>query len=224
MNCNTEIAVIAYADSGNCCPSLGTYPELNIRHCRDLESFLDEMLENDFSGVILEMKKVMSTPANDRNKIFALAAGRPMMRIRGNGRQTLPVDDPVCFRNDCMQRKTRSTRLYERVPVSLQVQLSHEDDHVMAREFYANVENLSEAGCFITTETDLSANRFVHMRFHDISNKLPVYGAIRWSAAKENGKFGYGLQFVKISDDQKQELIEKHISPNLLANSPAEIE
>lgn len=215
MYLSEKIPVIAFADSHLPYLDMDLHADLNIKFCTDLDDFFEEVLSSDFSGMILEMRKVMKTPACDRNKIFSLAAAKPLMRSKARTDSAVLVDDPIRFCKDCMLNRKGQIRRYERADVDLQIQVSREDDHVMARESCAEVLNLSETGCFIKTGTDFSENRFLHLKFHDISDKLPIYGAVRWSTTPRKGTYGYGIQFVSIRPGQKNELLERHIRPNL---------
>lgn len=215
MPCGNKIPVLAFTESHVPYMNLDMHSDLSIKFCTEIDHFLEQALSSDFSGVILEMKKVMSTPARDRDKIFSLAADKPLLRTRAKSSKAVLVDDPVRFRADCRKNEKGQIRVHERANVELQIQVSHEDDHVMAEEFLAVVINISKSGCFFRTTTDLSANHFVHLRFHDISNKLPICGAIRWQTTPKNGIYGFGVHFISIKKDQLSELEKSHIIPNL---------
>ncbi len=215
MTSNGKIPVLAFTDSDVPYLDMEMHSDLKISFCTNIEQFLNEALSSEFSGMILEMKKVMTTPVNDRNKIFTLAANKPLLRTKTKSKTAVLVDDPDRFRSDCKMNRKGQLRRYKRADVDLQIQVSHEDDHVMANEYRAEVLNISEAGCFFRTRTDFSANHFVHLKFHDIRNKLPIYGAIRWQTTPKNGIYGYGIHFISIKSDQLDELCSRHIKPNI---------
>ncbi|WP_432737591.1 PilZ domain-containing protein [Maridesulfovibrio sp. FT414] len=218
MNLGSRLPVLAFADNHIPYNDLGLHSELDIKFCCELDSFFTEALSKNYCGVIMEMKKVMQLPAKDRNNIFNVAADVPLLRTKASKYTVQLVDNPDIFRDNCKSQKVTNLRQFERAEVNIQVLVSPEDDHAMARIVLADVINLSEAGCLIRTRADLSANRFIHIKFHALSNKLPIYGAIRWTESSRSSFRGYGIQFVSIRQDQRTELVDRYIRPYLDAN------
>ncbi|NDV25532.1 PilZ domain-containing protein [Desulfovibrio sp. JC010] len=210
-----NLSILAYTDSHQPYRNFQNHSKMEIKFCSDLEQFFQEALSHDFSGMILEMKKVMSTPARERNKIFTLAADKPLMRTRINKGAAIFVDDPDRFRDHCTQKKKALIRRNDRVNVDLQSKISHGDDHAMANKFDAEIINLSETGCYLKTDTDLSANQLVNIKICKLANQLPICGGIRWSTIPKDGVYGYGIQFMKAEPDQTAQLYTEFIKPGL---------
>jgi len=215
MKHTDKLFILAFTDNPSAYKNFQRHSRAKIRLCQDLECFFKETLSSDFSGMILEMKKVMATPARERNKIFALAADRPIMRTKLKKGLSTYVDDPDSFLADCVQKRKAHLRQHDRVNVNLNVMISHEDDHAMAAEFNAEIINISESGCYLKTTTDLSDNHLINIKINQLSNKLPICGGIRWRTIPKRGYHGYGIQFIRIAQDQSAQLAEQIIKPRL---------
>ncbi|WP_320005828.1 PilZ domain-containing protein [Maridesulfovibrio sp.] len=215
MNTKMKLSILAFTDSRKPYQNFHSHSQMDIKFCTELEHFFSEALSNDFSGMLLEMKKVMEIPSRERNKIFTLAATKPLMRTRVSKNSAYYVDDPDQFYTDCTLKTKAQLRRHDRINVDLPVMISHEDDHVMAEEYKATIVNLSEKGCFIKTAIDLSGNHLVNIRINEIDNKLPICGGIRWSTTPKNGLYGYGIQFMDIKPDQSAQLLDDLIRPGI---------
>ncbi|WP_027720184.1 PilZ domain-containing protein [Maridesulfovibrio zosterae] len=213
------IPVIAFTDNKLPFQNIDIAADLDIKFCTSLDHFFEEILSGDFSGVILEMRKVMQTPANDRNKVFSLAANKPVMRIKIKAGKVGFIDDLAEFKTNCIEKKKGQIRRFDRANVNIQVKLSHEYDHAMAQPISATIINISESGCFFRTETDFSNQKFINIKFDTLEDKLPVYAAIRWKTTPKNNFIGYGVQFVSIKENQKHDILEKYINPQLAADN-----
>lgn len=217
MKHTDNLSILVFTDNPNCYENFQRHSRAAIKFCQDLDCFFKETLSSDFSGMILEMKKVMATPARERNKIFALAADRPIMRTKLKKDLSTYVDDPDSFLEDCVQKRKAQLRRHDRVNVNLNAVISREDDHAMAAEFSAEIINISESGCYLKTTIDLSDNHLVNIKINKVSNKLPICGGICWRTIPKSGYHGYGIQFIKIEQDQSAELAEQIIKPRLKA-------
>ncbi len=215
MPSTNRIPVLAFTECQLPYRNMSINSELNIKFCTDLNQFFDEMLNCDYSGLLLEMKKVMQTPATHRDKIFSLAADRPILRVKTKSKIAVLVDDPDKFKARCQHNENGLIRQYQRANVKSQIQISTDDDRAMAKRHCGIVVNISETGCFFQTKTDFSNSKFINLKFHDINNKLPIYSGIRWMSRLKNELFGYGVQFVSIHKEQTSELLYKLIIPNL---------
>ena len=215
MDTAIKLSILAFTDNQQPYQNFHSHSQMDIKFCTDLEHFFREALSNEFSGMLLEMKKVMRVPSRERNKIFTIAASKPLMRTRVKKNAAYYVDDPDQFYNDCTLKTKSQLRRHNRIRVELPVMISHEDDHVMVEEYKATIINLSESGCFIRTATDLSGNHLVNIRISDIDNKLPICGGIRWSTTPKNGIHGYGIQFMDIKSDQSEQLFKELIRPGM---------
>lgn len=215
MDTAHKLSILAFTDTQFPYRNFHSHSQMDIKFCTELDHFFREALRDDFSGLLLEMKKVMEIPSSQRNKIFTIAASKPLMRTRVKKNAAYYVDDPDQFYNACTLRSKAQLRRHNRIHVELPVMISHEDDHVMAEEYKATIINLSESGCFMRTAIDLSANHLVHIRINELDNKLPICGGIRWCSAPKNESYGYGIQFMDIKPDQSEQLRCELLNPRL---------
>ncbi len=210
-----KMTVIAFVDN----PELYTRSEissgLDIKFCASLDSFLRKVLEEKCNGLILDIQKVMKTPHEERNRIFSVAADRPLMRSKTESGKALFLDDSDAFKVNCRQTKNITTRMNERVEVHIPILISPEEDPAMANSFSGTVLNISQTGCFILTDADICDQDFLHIKFIDILNKLPIYVGIRWSKSSEDNLNGFGVKFITMAGNQPGELLERYIKPNL---------
>jgi hypothetical protein len=218
MNCSENLSILAFTDSPRSYRNFQLHSNIKIEFCTDLENYLREALNFNFSGMILEMRKVMGIPSRDRNKLLMLAANQPLMRTRTHKGTVIYVDDPDSFRCNCVQRTKGLVRQHERVAVNLQAMVSHEDDHVMVNKFSAEITNISETGCFLTTSADLPENNFINLRINSLSNRLPICCGISWKTDCTDNRQGYGIQFIQIHQDQTKQIYNEFIKPKLRKN------
>ena len=218
-----RLNLIAFTDTSLPYRNFQLHSKIEIKFCSDLDVFFHEALSNEFSGMILEMKKVMSTPARERDKIFTLAANQPLMRARIHKDIAIFVDDPDRFLTDCVQKNQALIRQHERVDVNLEARISRADDYAMASEFNAKIINISETGCYLITSTDFSESHLINIKLNILSNKLPICGGLRWKTIPKSDVYGYGIQFMKIQPDQSVELLNRVITPKLSKKRATEV-
>ncbi|ACS80828.1 PilZ domain-containing protein [Maridesulfovibrio salexigens] len=215
MNCSENLSILAFTDSPRSYRNFQLHSKMKIEFCTDLDNYLHEALNSNFSGMILEMRKVMRIPARERNKLFMLAENQPLMRTRTYKGTVIYVDDPDSFRSNCIQKTKALVRQHERVKVSLPAMVSHEDDHVMVNKFNAEITNISETGCFLKTSADLSENNFINLRINTLSNSLPICCGISWKTDCSDNLQGYGIQFLQIRHDQAKQIYDEFLGPKL---------
>ncbi|SDL39822.1 PilZ domain-containing protein [Maridesulfovibrio ferrireducens] len=215
MLTDEKIPVIAFVDNPEHYQKSEVTNDLNIKYCASLDLFLNEVLEEKFAGLILDIQKVMKTPIYERNRIFSISAERPLIRTKIESNKAVFVDDPSNFKLCCREKTSSMTRINERVEVDIPILISSENDPAMANSFNGAIQNISESGCFINTDVDLFDQDFIYLRFDNLSNKLPIYAGIRWTKSTKDNLEGIGVKFITITEDQKSELLIKYIKPNL---------
>ncbi|WP_027179089.1 PilZ domain-containing protein [Maridesulfovibrio bastinii] len=172
-----------------------------------LEEFINRMMKDDCSGLILDIHKVMSEHPQERNRIFAIASGYPIVRTRmdkyGN---RIFIDNPQVLKKENEWDAKVNVREEERVETDIQASISYENDPAMADSISVKLKNISLEGCFITTTEDFSEEQFINIRIETLSNKLPIVAGIRWYTNKTHTHQGFGVKFIKILEEQREEI------------------
>ncbi|SMF41328.1 PilZ domain-containing protein [Desulfovibrio gilichinskyi] len=218
MASNEKISIIAFVDSPEPYKKSKLISEFNIKYCSTLDNFIHEVLEEKFTGLILDIQKVMRTPAYARNRIFSVAANRSLIRTKVESDKVVFVDDLSNFKQCCIDSNCIMTRINERVKINIPIRISSENDPAMANSFAGIIQNISASGCFISTTADIFDQDFLHLKFTDLSNKLPIYAGIRWIKSTDDNMEGVGVKFITIEPEQFSELQQKYITPNLKSN------
>ncbi len=215
MPSNDKISIIAFVDKPDTYKKSKIINEFNIKYCLTLDNFIHEVLEEKFTGLILDIQKVMKTPVHARNRIFSVAANHSLVRTKVESGNVVFVDDLSNFKQCCIDKDCIMTRRNERVKINLPIRFSQENDPAMANSFEGVIQNISESGCFISTTADIFDQDFLHLKFNDLSNKLPIYAGIRWIKSTDDKMEGVGVKFITIAPEQSSELLQKYITPNL---------
>lgn len=208
MNTNELLPVVGYTDQQH---PLHLSENLNfaLEQTHTLEEFINRMMKGDCSGLILDIRKVMAEDPLERNRIFAIAAGYPILRTKvdKHGNQIF-IDSPDVFQNFCNGVCRTNVREDERVEININASISCEADPAMANSIDVRLKNISLDGCFIETEEDLSSEQFIHLRIPELSNRLPILAGIRWYTGQTHEHKGVGAKFVKILDEQRAEIAD----------------
>lgn len=215
MPSNDKISIIAFVDSPEPYKKSKLTSEFNITYCSTLDKFIHEVLKEQYTGLILDIQKVMGTPPYARNRIFSVAANSSLIRTKIESGEVTFVDDLSNFKQCCIDSNCIMIRKNERVEINLPILISSEKDPAMANSFEGVIQNLSESGCFIRTTADIFDQDFLYLKFNELSNKLPVYAGIRWIKSTDDKMEGIGVKFITIAPEQSAELQQKYITPNM---------
>lgn len=173
--------------------------------------------EVECCGIVLDVRLVMQTPAEVRNRLFALAGGKPIVRCRIDGEQcSARFLDPleslqgVCPMDRCNQR------LEERVKVRLDAVWAMDDDPSMADSYEAVVLDISSGGAFLHAPYMLPAEDFLNLRILNLANQRPIQCAVRWRKKEAGpGQFaGVGVKFMDLTEDQFEEIRKRFLDPS----------
>lgn len=212
MSTKIPFSIVAYVDKKNPL-QLASKPDFNIEQTYTLEAFINRMMKGDCSGLILDIHKVMSEAPHERNRIFAIASGYPLMRTKvdkyGN---RIFIDNPDIFINFCNGQCLTNVRKDERIEIDIPAEISAEEDPAMAQSYPVTLKNISMDGCFIATNENLSEHQFLNIRLGTLSNKLPILTAIRWFTNKTHAHQGVGVKFIKILEEQREEIEKLYFS------------
>ncbi|WP_291328951.1 PilZ domain-containing protein [Desulfovibrio sp. UCD-KL4C] len=215
MPSNDKLSTIAFVDSPEKYKKSPIANEFNIKYCLTLDNFIHEVLKEKFTGLILDIPKVMKTPAYARNRIFSIAANHSLIRTKVESGKVVFVDDLSTFKQSYIENDCIMSRKSERVKINIPIRISAENDPAMANSFDGMVQNISKSGCLISTTNDIFDQDFLHLKFDELSNKLPIYVGIRWIKSTNDKMEGVGVKFITITPEQSSELQQKYITPNL---------
>lgn len=188
---------------------------LNIEHYSCVNTFFSAMLTKNYSGIILNMHKVMNTPCSERNKILSLAADIPIMRSIEREESTIFIDDPDIFKCRCDKQCCILSRSACPINVSIPIKISFDNDPAMAKTIAGVIHNICERGCSFHTGKEIISDDFIYLKIESLTNKLPIYSGLCRSNANGSCICGYKVRFIDIKKDQLSELQEIYITPNL---------
>lgn len=175
-------------------------------YVKNVKLLLERMAETEFSGLVLEVPKVMKADRRDRDRLFEYAGRYPVLRTRPNVRHGFMVylDPREVFFENIEKSEGKWKRNFERVPVELPCQIARENDPSMADVRDAIILDISPGGCFIKTNPCVGNEAFVNLRIPSLGNNRPIYASVRWSRSECNDGCGMGLLFIDLTDDQAQ--------------------
>lgn len=167
-------------------------------------------------GLVLDVRMVMATKSDTRDRLLALARNMPVMRAK-----TDPVTGHIeyldhlgCFKSQACSTITPQFRLEDRIPVSLPVAIAKSGDPVMAEPHEATILDISPGGCFVAAEGPVLEESFVYLRLPHLQNRVPIHCAVRWSRMDRMGDKlpGLGVKFIDVKDEQLDEIMAKHLA------------
>ncbi len=212
MGTNTATPIIAYLDADKPL-KVSEKIDIEIEQTYTLEAFTSRLMKGGYSGLILDIHKVMRETPQERNRIFAFASGSPVMRTKADSYgNRIFIDSPEIFMECCNGCCRTNVREEERVEIDIPAGISLESDPAMAGIKEANLKNISREGCFIATDEDLSDEHFLNIRIETLSNRLPILAGIRWRTDENHTFQGVGVRFIKIQDDQREEIEKLYLA------------
>ncbi len=192
------------------CEKISQY--MNIEFCSCPEEFCCAMLRYNYSGQILDMRKVMETPCCSRDRILSFIASTPTMRTTLNAEEPVYFDNQDEFICDCLQYGGLLPGAACPLNVDIPVEISLDDDPAMARSCNGTIHHLTYNGCSFHTDADLTGNDFFYLKIYTLKNSLPIYVGVCNEQGSDFHSCGYRVRFLYIKDDQLQELSKKYIN------------
>lgn len=180
-------------------------------YVKDVQVLLEKLSNMDCSGLVLEVPKVMKAGRRNRDRLFAHANCRPVLRTRPNTRHGFMIylDPREVFFENIKSSEGLRRRNFERIPVEMTCQIAHEDDPSMVEVVDGTIHDISPRGCFLKAPPVFRGEAFVNLRIPDLGNSRPIYASVRWSRSEPGGEnlVGMGLFFIDLTDDQAQAII-----------------
>ncbi|MBU1248217.1 MAG: PilZ domain-containing protein [Proteobacteria bacterium] len=181
-------------------------------------SLLNKAMVTDLEccGIILDVKLVMTTSPKERDRLFSLAKGMPIVRARIDPEKKTPtLLDPLQCLNEQCEILQPAFRFEPRVKVRLEALWSMDSDPAMSETNEGVLLDISTNGSFLHTPHILPDEDYLHLRMLEIKKQRPVHCAVRWRRTDPGpGQFtGVGLKFIDLTDDQLAEIQSRFLKP-----------
>lgn len=159
------------------------------------------------SGILLDVKCVMTTEADMRNRLFALIKDLPVVRARIDPETDAPLllDSRACLLD---QSRCTGLRTDERVKIRMETVWSTEKDPAMTETNEGVLLDISSGGAFLHAPNVLPVEDYLFIKIFELEHKRPIHCAVRWKQPELTpGKpTGIGLMFLDISHQQREEI------------------
>ncbi|WP_319778894.1 PilZ domain-containing protein [Maridesulfovibrio sp.] len=198
--------VIIYTDNPEQYANSNLSNYIKLEFCSCPTEFCHALLEKNYSGTILDVRKVMRTPCCDRNRVLTISSGVPTIRTVEKHKQPVFLDDHEKFICTCMTRKCSIQGATCPINVSLAVEISLEDDPAMAQSVNGTIHHISANGCSFHTEADLGGNSFLYLKIYSLKNRLPIFTGIRKEQSSAHCSCGFHVKFLDLKEDQKDQI------------------
>ncbi|CCO22168.1 PilZ domain-containing protein [Maridesulfovibrio hydrothermalis] len=198
--------IIVFTDNPAAYDQTELTEHIDVEFCSCPDSICCAMLEKNYSGMILDMRKMMQTPCCKRDRILSLSAKTPIMRTLEEADRPICLDDHEDFICRCLKQCCIRTGSSCAISVSIPVEISLENDPAMRTTVTGTIHDLFEHGCTFHTDADLSGHTFLHLKISSLTNKLPIYAGVCREQTDLDCSCGYKVKFLDIKEDQSREL------------------
>lgn len=203
--------IIVYTDHPESYHCENIFRHLDVEFCSCPEEFCCSMLKRNYSGQILDMRKVMGTPCCVRNRILSFTASTPTMRAMVRAKEPVYLDSRDKFLCDCLENGNFPTGSSCPLTVNIPVEISLDHDPAMVESFKGTIHDITENGCTFHTQADLSANDFLYLKLRTLENSLPLYAGVCCIQDECMHSCGYKVRFLDIKHDQREEITRKYL-------------
>ncbi|WP_415716385.1 PilZ domain-containing protein [Maridesulfovibrio sp.] len=198
--------VLIYTDHPEHYQDSNISKHMDLKFCSCPTMFCNKLLGKDYSGMILNVRKIMQTSCCDRNRILSISTAIPTIRSVEKQQKTIFIDDHENFICACMNRKCNPEKSSCRINVNFPVEISLENDPAMYKSVHGTVHYLSVEGCSFHTEADLMDNNFLFLKISSLKNKLPIFCGVYTEQSSTRYSCGYMVKFLDVKPDQKNEI------------------
>ena len=124
----------------------------------------------------------------------------------------------VCDIREVLRIVQRQNDVRVSVAMELPFVKEKEKDDEEELHFFGIIRNLSAGGIFMETNVPLKEDDIVrfHYRFDKMDRELKL--VVVWIKAGENGRYGYGLRFLRMSLGEESE-VRNHVSRLIFKNN-----
>jgi hypothetical protein len=192
------------------------FPTVKIKHYNDVTAFFVEKCLAPISGVFLDFRLGMKLSSKEREEFSVIESIAPFYRVRGNPNGQIAAmgglksgEGETFFRSifkESLNAPLRKLRNFYRQTIHLNLMVCFGEHFVLEKSFKANSDNISMGGIFVIHPDDWSKNERIWVLVNDFPEIPPIECKKRWHI--EWGKSykslpGYGLEFVTLTDTQK---------------------
>lgn len=203
--------IIVYTDNPESYKSTLLNSLTDINYCSCPEQLCDEMLEKEYSGLVLDIHKIMKTPCCIRNRILSFSDNMPTMRALEKTNKPIFLDSHEDFLCNCQSNCCAGHEDSCPINVNIPVEISLDNDPAMAKGIHGTIHHIFDHGCSFHTKANLSEHNFLYLKIYELKNQLPIYVGICSRQNSSDFSCGYKVKFLCIKNDQKQEMNEKFI-------------
>ncbi|WP_432737595.1 hypothetical protein [Maridesulfovibrio sp. FT414] len=184
---------------------------LNVDCCSCPDEFCCSMLKNNYSGQILDMRKMMNTPCCARNRILSFAATTPTLRAVVEFMEPVFLDNEDNFLCACREKGCTGNATACLISVNIPIKISLEDDPAMVNPVTGTIHHIDELGCDFHSETEIAGNSFLYLKIPCLRNSLPIYAGVCVEQCGCQHNCGHRVRFLYVKDDQIKEIQERFI-------------
>ena len=198
--------VIVYTDNPEQYTNSNLSKQMELKFCSCPAIFCNKLLGKEYSGMVLDVRKIMQTPCCDRNRILSISTAIPTIRSFEKQQETIFLDDHENFICACQNRKSQLASSFCRINVNIPVEISQEDDPAMSKSVTGAVHHLSTEGCSFHTNENLKDHNFLYLKMYSLKNRLPIFCGVFTEQCETQCSCGYRVKFMDIKPDQKNEI------------------
>lgn len=208
---NQNNQIIVYTDNPDSYKNTALNSLTDINYCACPDKLCRAMLEKEYSGLVLDMRKIMQTPCCVRNRILSISNNIPTMRALDKANKTVFLDNHDNFICNCKNQCCLESGSACPINVNIPIEISLDHDPAMAKSIHGTIHHIFDHGCSFHTKLNLSEHNFLYLKIFELSNRLPIYAGVCCEQNNSEQSCGYKVKFLCIKDDQKQELNKKYM-------------
>lgn len=204
---NPSKPVIIYTDNPESYSDSVLSSYVNMEFCSCPDKICHCLLEKDYSGLVLDVRKVMGTPCCERNRILSLSSEVPTIRSMKRYGTPIFLDDHEDFICSCLTRQCLVQGSACRVNTSIPVEISLDGDPAMAQSVNGTIHHLSANGCSFHTDANLAGEMFLYLKIFNLKNRLPIFAGVHKEQSNAHCSCGFKVKFLDIKADQREEIL-----------------
>jgi hypothetical protein len=196
-------------------------PEIQVDAVSSLSELYQRLLENRYSGILIDIKTKMRATGREKELIHNLLEVFPVVQLNldrasgeirslffGQSEGGGTIED--FLQKECSSFRPRSIRADSRKDVNLNVLLAETEEYLEPGAVRTVTLNISKGGCFIYSTREWALQTLVSFTIKEISDPKPITGEVRWQIPWGTSTRipGIGVRFVHIGQDQQKTLCD----------------
>lgn len=199
-----------------------TSPEVQVDAVSSLSELHQQLLENSYNGILIDIKTKMRATGREKELIHSLLDVFPVVQLnldkatgeirslffgQSEGRGT--IED--FLRKECSSFKPRSIRADSRKDVNLNVLLSETENYSETSSDRSVTLNISKGGCFIYSTREWALQSLLSFSIKELPDSDPIRGEVRWQIPWGVSMRipGIGIKFTHIDEVRHRSLCDK---------------